>query len=165
MLAIGVAEVVAPAILNGLREPVRELVVALARAGVTATCSMADGPRYGSIDVDSNLPDFRIALGGPAQNPFTRQLLAAASPAVTAELAGTAGRHGRGPGLGARRARAGRGPSPPEPTCAGRGTCRCSSWPPMTSARRSRRSPRTWPMRSSRCPAHRTGAGPEPAAG
>ena len=86
MLAIGVAEVVAPAILNGLRQPVRELVVALARAGVTATCSMADGPRYGSIDVDSNLPDFRIALGGPAQNPFTRQLLAAASPAVTAEL-------------------------------------------------------------------------------
>ncbi len=86
MLAIGVAEVVAPAILNGLREPVRALVVALARAGVTATCSMADGPRYGSIDVDSNLPDFRIALGGPAQNPFTRRLLAAASPAVTAEL-------------------------------------------------------------------------------
>ncbi len=86
MLAIGVAEVVAPAILNGLREPVRKLVVALARAGVTATCSMADGPRYGSIDVDSNLPDFRIALGGPAQNPFTRQLLAAASPAVAAEL-------------------------------------------------------------------------------
>src|SRR5450755_784449 len=88
MLAIGVAEVVAPAMHNGLREPVRDLVVALARAGVTATCSMADGPRYGSIDVDSNLPDFRIALGGPAQNPFTRQLLAAASPAVAAELAG-----------------------------------------------------------------------------
>ena len=60
-----------PAIPHGLREPVRGLVVALARAGVTATCSMADGPRYGSIDVDSNLPDFRIALGGPAQNPFT----------------------------------------------------------------------------------------------
>jgi alpha-mannosidase len=86
MLAIGVAEVVAPASPHGLGEPVRELVVALARAGVTATCSMADGPRYGSIDVDSNLPDFRIALGGPAQNPFTRQLLAAASPAVAAEL-------------------------------------------------------------------------------
>ncbi len=86
MLAIGVAEVVAPASPDGLREPVRELVVALARAGVTATCSMADGPRYGSIDVDSNLPDFRIALGGPAQNPFTSQLLAAASPAVAAEL-------------------------------------------------------------------------------
>jgi len=88
MLAIGVAEVVAPAMHNGLREPVRDLVVALARAGVTATCSVADGPRYGSIDVDSNLPDFRIALGGPAQNQFTSELLDAAGPAVAAELAG-----------------------------------------------------------------------------
>jgi hypothetical protein len=51
-------------------------MVALARAGVTATCSRADGPRYGSIDVDSNLPDVRIALGGPAENPFTAEVLA-----------------------------------------------------------------------------------------
>jgi alpha-mannosidase len=87
MLAIGVAEVVAPAAPNGLREPIRDLVVALARAGVTATCSVADGPRYGAIDVDSNLPDFRIALGDPAQNRFTSELLDAAGPAVAAELA------------------------------------------------------------------------------
>jgi len=93
MQAIGVAEVITPAIINGCREPVRDLMVALARAGVTATCSHPDGPRYGSIDVDSNLPDFRIALGGPAQNPFTAAVLAAAgqaaaSTAAADELAG-----------------------------------------------------------------------------
>ncbi|HTW02285.1 MAG TPA: glycoside hydrolase family 38 C-terminal domain-containing protein [Streptosporangiaceae bacterium] len=75
--AIGVAEVITPAAADGCREAVRDLMVALARAGVTATCSRADGPRYGSIDVDSNLPDVRIALGGPDENPFTADVLAA----------------------------------------------------------------------------------------
>lgn len=40
-----------------------ELATALARLGVTATCAVADGPRYGNLDVDSNLPDVRIAVG------------------------------------------------------------------------------------------------------
>ncbi|RUP03857.1 MAG: alpha-mannosidase [Mycobacterium sp.] len=83
--AISVAEVVAPS------EPAtgpmaRELMVALVRAGVTATSSGAGRPRYGNLDVDSNLPDARIALGGPARNAFTRAVLAAADPAYTAEL-------------------------------------------------------------------------------
>ncbi|HUA28847.1 MAG TPA: glycoside hydrolase family 38 C-terminal domain-containing protein [Streptosporangiaceae bacterium] len=78
MRAIGVAEVITPAAADGCREAVRDLIVALARAGVTATCSRADGPRYGSIDVDSNLPDVRIALGGPGENAFTADVLAAA---------------------------------------------------------------------------------------
>jgi alpha-mannosidase len=78
MRAIGVAEVITPAADDGCREAVRDLMVALARAGVTATCSRADGPRYGSIDVDSNLPDVRISLGGPDENPFTAGVLAAA---------------------------------------------------------------------------------------
>jgi alpha-mannosidase len=86
--AIGVAEVIVPEILDGTREPVRDLMVALARAGVTATCSRPRGPRYGSIDVDSNLPDVRVALGGPAENPFTAEALAAAGPAAAAALAG-----------------------------------------------------------------------------
>src|SRR5215472_271805 len=85
--AIGVAEVIPPRIHNGCREPVRDLMVALARAGVTATCSRPDGPRYGSIDLDSNLPDFRVALGGPAENPFTAEVLAAAGPDAAAALA------------------------------------------------------------------------------
>jgi len=61
---------------------VRELVAALAGAGVTATCSRADGPRYGSLDLDSNLPDVRIAIGGPDVNPWTARLLAGLGPAA-----------------------------------------------------------------------------------
>jgi alpha-mannosidase len=83
--AVSVGEVVAPT------EPMagllaRDLVVALVRAGVTATCSSADKPRYGHLGVDSNLPDARIALGGPGQNAFTKAVLAAADPAYTVEV-------------------------------------------------------------------------------
>ncbi|HEY3734276.1 MAG TPA: glycoside hydrolase [Streptosporangiaceae bacterium] len=81
MQAIGVAEVIIPLLPNGdagSQAAIRELVAALAGQGVTATCSRPDGPRYGALDLDSNLPDFRIALGGPEQNPFTAEVLAAA---------------------------------------------------------------------------------------
>ena len=61
-------------------------MVALVRAGVTATCSSADKARYGDLDVDSNLPDARIAVGGPDQNTFTAAVLAEADPAYTEEL-------------------------------------------------------------------------------
>ena len=57
--------------------------MALAGQGVTATCSVPEGPRYGAAELDSNLPDVRIALGGPEKNDFTAQVLAAAGPAVT----------------------------------------------------------------------------------
>jgi alpha-mannosidase len=77
--AIGVAEVVAPPAAG--RDDIRGLVAALGRAGVTATCSRPDGPRYGHLAVDSNLPDFRIALGGPEVSTFTAEVLAAAGPA------------------------------------------------------------------------------------
>jgi alpha-mannosidase len=83
--AVSVAEVVAPTEpMGGLLA--RDLVVALARAGVTATCSSADKPRYGKLGVDSNLPDTRIALGGPGQNAFTKAVLAAADPGYTEEI-------------------------------------------------------------------------------
>jgi hypothetical protein len=64
---IGVAEVILPPppVPDDARVAIRHLVAALAAQGVTATCSEPDGPRYGAIDVDSNLPDCRIALGGP----------------------------------------------------------------------------------------------------
>jgi alpha-mannosidase len=84
--AIGVAEIIPPNGHYAYRDPTRGLITALARVGVTSTCSRADGPRYGSIDVDSNLPDVRIALGGPDENPFTAEVLAAAGPAAAAEL-------------------------------------------------------------------------------
>ncbi|EHB56290.1 glycoside hydrolase family 38 [Mycolicibacterium rhodesiae JS60] len=81
--AVSVAEVVVPA---EDTPSARELMVALVRAGVTATCSSAERPRYGHLDVDSNLPDARIALGGPDVNAFTAAVLAAADHAYTAEL-------------------------------------------------------------------------------
>jgi alpha-mannosidase len=83
--AVSVAEVIAPTEAAG-GPLARDLVVALVRAGVTATCSSADRPRYGHLDVDSNLPDTRIALGGPDQNPFTTSVLAAADPAYAKEV-------------------------------------------------------------------------------
>ena len=95
MQAIGVAEVVCADIPNGLRSVIRDLMIALAAAGVTATCSQAEGSRYGAIDADSNLPDVRICLGGPEVNGFTAEVLAAAGPgyakALEARLAGGAG--------------------------------------------------------------------------
>ena len=54
---------------------------------MTATCSRSSGPSYGSVDVDSNLPDFRIALGGPSENAFTAEVLAACDPSVAKRLA------------------------------------------------------------------------------
>ena len=82
---MSVAEVVSPT--EAESAPLaRDLMVALVRAGVTATCSSADKPRYGDLDVDSNLPDARIALGGPDQNSFTAAVLAEADPAYTDEL-------------------------------------------------------------------------------
>ncbi|BBX09822.1 alpha-mannosidase [Mycolicibacterium aichiense] len=83
MRAVSVAEVVVP---TEDTSEARELMVALVRAGVTATCSAAGHPRYGHLDVDSNLPDARIALGGPESNAFTAAVLAAADPVYTAEL-------------------------------------------------------------------------------
>ncbi|WP_248964403.1 NEW3 domain-containing protein [Sphaerisporangium perillae] len=76
--AIGIAEIIGG-------EP-RELAVALVRKGVTATCSSAPGPRYGDLSVDSNLPDVRVALGTPEENPFVAQVLEAADPAYAALL-------------------------------------------------------------------------------
>jgi alpha-mannosidase len=83
--AVSVAEVVSPA--ETTSGPLaRDLMVSLVRAGVTATCGSADKPRYGYLDVDSNLPDTRIALGGPGRNAFTKAVLAAADQAYTTEL-------------------------------------------------------------------------------
>ncbi len=83
--AISVAEVVTPDE-AGSGPLARDLMVALVRCGVTATCSGADHPRYGHLDVDSNLPDTRITLGGPDRNAFTAAVLAAAEPGYTDEL-------------------------------------------------------------------------------
>jgi alpha-mannosidase len=82
--AVSVAEVVAPS--EAACGPARDLMVALVRAGVTATCSTAGKPRYGHLDVDSNLPDARIALGGPDENAFAAAVLAQADPVYGDEV-------------------------------------------------------------------------------
>ncbi|ORA38262.1 NEW3 domain-containing protein [Mycobacterium aquaticum] len=85
--AVSVAEVVTADLVDSSDavDP-RELVVALVRAGVTATCSSADKPRYGNLAVDSNLPDTRLALGGPGENSFTAAVLAESDDAYGDEL-------------------------------------------------------------------------------
>jgi alpha-mannosidase len=85
--AIGVAEIIAPdGDESGGGAVARDLAVALVRRGVTATCSTGAGSRYGKLTVDSNLPDVRIAIGGPDTNAFTASLLAATDPEYGAEL-------------------------------------------------------------------------------
>jgi alpha-mannosidase len=84
--AIGVAEIIAPAGRTG--EPgIRDLAVGLIRRGVSATCSTDTGPRYGTLAVDSNLPDVRIAVGGPEANAYTAEVLAGADPGYAVEVA------------------------------------------------------------------------------
>jgi alpha-mannosidase len=83
--ALGVADVVVPTEDDAARLA-RELVVALARVGVTATTSSALGPRYGLLEVDSNLPDFRIAIGGPQDNAFAADVLSRVDAGYAAEL-------------------------------------------------------------------------------
>lgn len=92
--ALSVAEVVSPS--EASSGPLaRELMVALVRAGVTATCSGADRPRYGNLAVDSNLPDVRIALGGPDRNAFTKAVLAEADPEYVEEFERQLSKRGR----------------------------------------------------------------------
>jgi len=76
--AISVAEVVSPTRSDATTEAlIRDLMTALARAGVTATCTVADAPRYGDLAVDSNLPDVRISIGAATDNVFTEKVLGA----------------------------------------------------------------------------------------
>jgi alpha-mannosidase len=83
--ALGIAEIVVPD--EDSAAPLcRDLAIALVRAGVTATTSSADRPRYGLLRTDSNLPDFRIAVGGAAANAFTARVLAATDPAYADEV-------------------------------------------------------------------------------
>lgn len=82
--AIGVAELVY-ADWDEAGELGTPLAAALVRAGVTATSTIAGGPRYGDLEVDSNLPDIRIAVGGPGHNSLVAEALAM-DPAADREL-------------------------------------------------------------------------------
>ncbi|MFF4014941.1 NEW3 domain-containing protein [Streptomyces sp. NPDC001843] len=82
--SIGVAELVFPG-WDQAGELGAPLAAALVRAGVTATSTVADGPRYGDLEVDSNLPDIRIAIGGPDRNTVVLEALGW-DPAASREL-------------------------------------------------------------------------------
>jgi alpha-mannosidase len=84
--AIGVAEIISPDSGGAPADAVRDLAIALVRKGVTATCSTGTGSRYGKLAVDSNLPDVRVAVGGPDVNAFTARVLERADPGYAAEL-------------------------------------------------------------------------------
>lgn len=112
--AVGVAEVVAD---ESMDDSARALLAAMAAQGVTATLTRPEGQRYGSLDLDSNLPDVRVVLG---DNAVARAVLDAADPAYAAELARTGAvlvpLPGRWPTRGCR-----------APTCAAPATCPRSS--------------------------------------
>ncbi|MBS2537227.1 glycoside hydrolase [Catenulispora sp. NF23] len=84
-VAISIAEVVADD-LDRHADPIRDLVVALARIGVTATTTTAEGARYGWLHVDSNLPDLRIVIGGPDTNPLAAEVFEHCDPSVRQEF-------------------------------------------------------------------------------
>jgi alpha-mannosidase len=83
--AIGVAEVIVPDD-PSLDDAVRQLSIALVRTGVTSTVTRHDGHRYGVLHIDSNLPDVRIAIGGPSENRFVGELLAAVDQSYADEV-------------------------------------------------------------------------------
>ncbi|ELP62303.1 NEW3 domain-containing protein [Streptomyces turgidiscabies] len=82
--AIGVAELVYPS-WDEAGELGAELAAALVRVGVTATSTIAGGQRYGDLEVDSNLPDIRIAVGSPERNSVVAEALGM-DPAAGREL-------------------------------------------------------------------------------
>jgi alpha-mannosidase len=93
--ALGVAEVITPTAAEvGAQPAVRALLVALAGRGVTASCTGATSNRYGGLLGDSNLPDVRIALGGPVANELTASVLESAGAPFRAELERQLGQRG-----------------------------------------------------------------------
>lgn len=116
------------------------LAAALVRVGVTATSTIAGGPRYGDLEVDSNLPDFRIAVGAPERNSVVAEALGW-DPAAGRELRRQLAERGWPP-CGSRRVPGCARSGCPAPTCATWNGCRCSWWrapAPRTTPRRSTR--------------------------
>ena len=83
--AISVAEVVIPAG-QDWGDIGDELAEALVKQGVTSTVSTDEDGRYGLIDLDSNLPDARISVGGPELNKFSSAVLDSADPGLGSGL-------------------------------------------------------------------------------
>jgi hypothetical protein len=68
--ALGVAEIViGDDADNNIVDRAGQLAEALVKAGVTSTITRSSARRYGDLEYDSNLPDFRIAMGRTALTP------------------------------------------------------------------------------------------------
>jgi hypothetical protein len=68
--ALGVGEIVVAALARPADiESAGRLARAFVRCGVTTTITRADRRRYGDLTFDSNVPDFRVAFGTPADVP------------------------------------------------------------------------------------------------
>lgn len=90
----GMAEIVCPpdwAMEEG--SPISQLLLALSSAGVSATVAWPEWRRFGDLAWDSNVPDFRLVIGGPEENSFTRHILSQAGGGVEEELREWIGRH------------------------------------------------------------------------
>ena len=123
-VALGVAEVVTPDLTPSESGPPSRTCSPGWRGRGHGDVLAVVGDPLGSVDLDSNLPDFRIALGGPSVNAFTAEVLSACDPAVAKRLAQLVA-EGGAPGCGCRRPGRARRRSRQGQTCAGRGTCRC----------------------------------------
>ena len=105
------------------------LVIALVRQGVTSTLSRHDGSRYGVLHIDSNLPDVRLAVGGPGENRFVGGRPRRRRSRLPRRTRTTAGDQGWARLVGARGWRRRVNAPSRSPTCAARATCRSSSSP------------------------------------
>lgn len=124
------------------------LAAALVRVGVTATSTIGGGPRYGDLEVDSNLPDIRIAVGGPERNPVVAEALGW-DPAAAREVRRQLAEEGLAVVWVAPAPRCARSGCP-APTCATWNGCRCWWWrasAPRTTGRPSTRWSPTWTTR------------------
>ena len=139
---------------RGGRRRARALIAALAGQGVTATCSLPDGPRYGYLASSTpTCPTSGSAWAGPAANAFTAAVLAVAGPGYAAGARGASCATTASARLWVPAAR-----SRADAFAAGadlRGPCRPAGPDrrrdgPTAGRRDPRGSPPTWPTRSSR---------------
>ncbi|HET9060886.1 MAG TPA: glycoside hydrolase family 38 C-terminal domain-containing protein [Acidimicrobiales bacterium] len=95
-LSLGVGDVVVPDQMGAaLAASTRALVLSFLQKGVTASCSPAGSNRYGGLSGDSNLPDFRLVVGGPRDNAFTAAVLEDAGDDVARFVRGRLAAAGR----------------------------------------------------------------------
>ena len=98
--AVSVAEVVSPDE-SASASLARDLMVALVRAGVTATCSSADKPRYGDLDRRLQPAGRADRARRPGPERLHRRGAGRGRPRVHRGTQAAAVRHRRGAGVGA----------------------------------------------------------------